>query len=74
LRIIRERAWARSAVIGGLALYGLGWVFVFLQQYAPTAIGNTIFYLRLMFIGVLLIVLIIYRPEGVLREHKRVLR
>jgi len=25
-------------------------------------------------IGVLLIILIIYRPEGILREHKRVLR
>jgi len=69
-----RRGWGRSAVIGALALYGMGWVFVFLEEHAPGAIGTTIFYLRLMFIGVLLIILIIYRPEGVLREHKRVLR
>jgi branched-chain amino acid transport system permease protein len=74
LRKIRERGWARNGVIGALALYGLGWVFVLLEQYRPGAIGDTIFYLRLMFIGVLLILLIIYRPEGILREHKRVLR
>ena len=74
LTTVRERAWARSAIVAAFVLYGLGWVFVFLQQYAPRAIGDTIFYLRLMFIGVLLIILIIYRPEGVLREHKRVLR
>jgi len=69
-----RRGWGRSAVIGALALYGMGWVFVFLEEHAPGAIGTTIFYLRLMFIGVLLILLIIYRPEGILREHKRVLR
>jgi len=74
LRKIRERGWARNGVIGAFALYGLGWGFVLLEQYRPGAIGDTIFYLRLMFIGVLLILLIIYRPEGILREHKRVLR
>src|SRR2546421_4452888 len=74
LSTLRERSWAKSAIVAAFVLYGLGWVFVFLQQYAPRAIGDTIFYLRLMFIGVLLIILIIYRPEGVLREHKRVLR
>src|SRR2546427_13206609 len=52
----------------------MGWVFVFLEEHAPGAIGTTIFYLRLMLIGVLLILLIIYRPEGILRERKRVLR
>jgi len=74
LRKIQERRWARNGIIGAFALYGLGWVFVFLEQYKPGAIGDTIFYTRLMFIGVLLIILIIYRPEGILREHKRVLR
>jgi len=74
LRKIRERGWVRNGVIGALALYALGWVFVLLEQFAPGAIGATIFYIRLMFIGVLLILLIIYRPEGILREHKRVLR
>ena len=71
---IQERGLARNGVIGAIALYGLGWVFVLLEQYAPGAIGDTIFYIRLMFIGVLLILLIIYRPEGILREQKRVLR
>ncbi|HWM53367.1 MAG TPA: branched-chain amino acid ABC transporter permease [Thermoplasmata archaeon] len=74
LRKIQGHGWARTGVIGAFALYGLGWAFVFLEQYKPGAIGDTIFYTRLMLIGVLLIILIIYRPEGILREHKRVLR
>lgn len=36
-------------------------------------VKDTIFYIRLMIIGVLLILLILYRPEGILREKKRVL-
>ncbi len=36
-------------------------------------VKDTIFYVRLMIIGVLLILLILHRPEGILREKKRVL-
>ena len=36
-------------------------------------VKDTVFYIRLMIIGVLLILLILYRPEGILREKKRVL-
>src|SRR6266704_1021567 len=33
LRKIQERGWVRNGTIGAFALYGLGWVFVFLEQY-----------------------------------------
>jgi len=36
-------------------------------------VRDTIFYIRIMIIGVLLILLILHRPEGILREKKRVL-
>lgn len=71
---IRRDAWLRGATIGAIALYCVGWLFALLGIYKPGAIGDTIFYIRFMVIGVLLIVLIIYRPEGVLRERKRVLK
>jgi ABC-type branched-subunit amino acid transport system permease subunit len=56
-----------------LALYATMWLFVGLEQSSPSAVGDAFFYIRFMVIGVLLILLIIYRPEGILREEKRVL-
>jgi len=51
------------AVLGGLVvLAAFGFI-----------VKDTIFYIRIMIIGVLLIVLVIFRPEGILREKKRTL-
>ncbi len=63
----------RGAIIGAFLVYGMEWVSVQLTDYVPDAFKDTIFYTRLMIIGVLLIVLIIYRPQGILREKRRVL-
>jgi branched-chain amino acid transport system permease protein len=65
---------ARGVLSAAAGLYGGGWAFILLQQFAPSGVGDSFFYIRLMIIGVLLIILIIYRPEGILREKKRVLR
>jgi len=64
----------RGAIIGAFVIYGLEWLSVQLKDLAPKFLADTIPYIRLMLVGVLLIVLIIYRPEGILRERKRVLR
>ena len=64
----------RGAIVGAFAIYGLEWLSVQLKDYAPQELKDTIFYIRLMIVGTLLIVLIIYRPEGILREKKRILR
>jgi ABC-type branched-subunit amino acid transport system permease subunit len=61
-------------VIGAFVIYGLEWLSVQLKDYVPDQFKDSVFYTRLMVVGILLIVLIIYRPEGILRERKRVLR
>ncbi len=63
----------RGAILGAFLIYGMEWISVILKDYVPSAFKNTIFYTRLMIIGVLLIVLIIYRPQGVVPERRRVL-
>ena len=72
--LYRRSAVARGVILSAVAVYGVGWAFILVEQFAPSAVGDTIFYTRLMLIGVLLILLIVYRPEGILRERKRVLR
>ena len=63
----------RGAIIGAFLIYGMEWVSVQLKDFVPDAFKDTIFYTRLMIIGVLLILLIIFRPEGILKERRRVL-
>jgi branched-chain amino acid transport system permease protein len=64
----------KGSIVGAFVVYGLEWLSVQLKDFAPAELKDTIAYIRLMVVGVLLIVLIIYRPEGILREKKRVLR
>jgi branched-chain amino acid transport system permease protein len=64
----------KGSIVGAFVVYGMEWLSVQLKDLAPAELHDTIPYIRLMIIGVLLIVLIIYRPEGILREKKRVLR
>src|SRR5437773_1028547 len=70
----KKRRRARAGIYTAGTLYGVGWAFILLQQLAPNAVADSFFYIRLMIIGALLILLIIFRPEGILREKKRVLR
>jgi branched-chain amino acid transport system permease protein len=64
----------RGAVVGAFVIYGFEWLSVQLKDLAPDFLKDAIPYIRLMVVGVLLIILIILRPEGILREKKRVLR
>lgn len=64
----------RGAIVGAFVIYGLEWVSVQLKDFVPDQFKDTVAYTRLMVVGILLIALIIYRPEGILRERKRVLR
>ena len=64
----------KGSIAGAFLVYGLEWSSVQLKDLAPDALSPSIPYIRLMIVGALLIVLIIYRPEGILREKKRVLR
>ena len=65
----------RGAIVGAFLIYGIEWLSVQLRgDPSLSAFGDSIFYIRLMVVGVLLILLIIFRPEGILREKKRVLR
>ena len=64
----------RGAILGAFLIYGMEWLSVQLKDLAPAGLKDTIFYIRLMIIGVLLILLVLYRPEGILREKRRALR
>jgi ABC-type branched-subunit amino acid transport system permease subunit len=64
----------RGAMVGAFVVYGLEWLSVQLKDLAPDFLKESIPYLRLVVVGFLLIILIILRPEGILREKKRVLR
>jgi len=64
----------RGAIVGAFLIYGLEWLSVQLKDFAPAVLKDSIFYIRLMLIGVLLILLVVYRPEGILPEKKRILR
>jgi len=61
----------RGVIVGAFLFYSFDWVSVRLKDYLPPTIGEKVPYLRLMIIGVLLVLLIIYRPEGIFREKKR---
>ena len=74
LERVRTSKIAQRLIIAAAAVYGAGWAFVLLQQFTPSSVADSFFYIRLMLIGVLLILLIVYRPEGILREERRVLK
>jgi branched-chain amino acid transport system permease protein len=61
----------RGAILGAFLLYGMEYVSVLLKDFVAS---DKIFYIRLMIIGALLILLIMYRPQGLLPERRRVLQ
>lgn len=64
----------RGAIFGAFLIYGMEWGSVQLKDLAPDALKEDIFYIRLIVVGLLLILLVLFRPEGVIGEKKRVLR
>ncbi len=61
----------RGVIVGAYLFYSFDWVSVRLKDYLPTAWAERVPYVRLMAIGLILVLLIMYRPEGLLRERKR---
>ncbi len=62
----------RGVVLGAFLYYSFDWVSTRLKDLdvIPESAGSQIPYLRLMIIGLLLVLLVMYRPEGILRERK----
>jgi branched-chain amino acid transport system permease protein len=61
----------RGVIVGAFLFYGFDWVSTRLKDYLPQAIQGSIPPIRLMVIGVLLIILVLFRPEGIFKEKKR---
>jgi branched-chain amino acid transport system permease protein len=69
--IVGGAASNRGVILGAFLLYGMEYVSVLLKDYVAS---DKIFYFRLMIIGALLIILIMFRPQGLLPERRRVLK
>lgn len=64
----------RGAVVGAAIFYLFDWSSIRLKDYMPPLVADRIAYYRLIVIGILLILLVMYRPQGVLPEKKYVPR
>lgn len=64
----------RGAVLGALVV-GFFWFGTpLIQEDLPDALGNRVFMLRQLLIGVLIVTFLLLRPQGLLREERRVSR
>lgn len=61
----------RGVVFGAFLFYTFDWVSVRLKDHLPEDIQEKVPALRLMAIGVILVLLVLYRPEGIFPEAKR---
>lgn len=60
-----------GVVFGAFLYYAFDWVSVRIDDYFPPALAEKMPAIRFAAIGVILVVLILYRPEGIFREKKR---
>jgi branched-chain amino acid transport system permease protein len=61
----------RGVVFGAFLFYIFDWASVRLKDYLPEVIQVKVPPLRLMAIGIILVLLVLYRPEGIFKERKR---
>ena len=61
----------RGVIFGAFLFYAFDWVSVRVKDFLPASLQGPIPYVRLMVIGALLVILVLYRPEGIFREKKR---
>ena len=61
----------RGVIFGAFLFYGFDWASTRLKDLLPREIQGTIPPIRLMIIGILLAILVLYRPEGIFKEKKR---
>lgn len=64
----------KGAVLGGFLIFGLDALLRRTTGFFPEFLEERVFFLRLMIVGVLLIVLVLYRPQGILKEPKEISR
>lgn len=64
----------KGAILGGFAIYGLWVLPEFATRYLPVALQSRAPYIRFLVIGIILEVILRYRPQGLLGEEKHVSR
>lgn len=62
----------RGVLFGAFLFYSFDWVSTRLDDDLPSGIAEKVPAIRLMIIGALLVILVLYRPEGVFKERKRI--
>ena len=60
----------RGVILGGYLFYLFSWTTQQVKGYVPSDVNLRLDYLNQIIVGVLLIVFILFRPEGVLPEKK----
>jgi branched-chain amino acid transport system permease protein len=60
----------RGVIFGAFLFYSFDWVSVRVKDYLPEVIEAKIAPIRLIVIGLLLVLLVMFRPEGLLKEKK----
>ncbi len=60
----------KGAALGGFLIFGLDALLRRTTRFFPEFLEERVFFLRLMIVGALLIVLVLYRPQGILKEPK----
>lgn len=60
----------KGVMAGAAIFYFFDWVSIRLKDFLPAFLADKIAFYRLMAIGVLLILLVLYRPQGVVPERK----
>jgi len=62
----------KGAILGAYAIWGLWIGTKFLTDFLPYTLQSRAPYLRFLLIGILLEFILIYRPEGLMGEEKKV--
>jgi len=63
-----------GALLGAGVFYLFDWASIRLKDSLPSFVADRIAYYRLIAIGLLLILLVLYRPQGILPERRYVPR
>jgi ABC-type branched-subunit amino acid transport system permease subunit len=60
----------KGVVIGAAIFFLFDWLSIRLKDYLPPSIADRVAYYRLIAIGLILILLVMYRPQGILPEPR----
>ncbi|MBN2532875.1 MAG: branched-chain amino acid ABC transporter permease [Spirochaetales bacterium] len=65
---------SKGAILGGFVIYGLWVLPEFITRYLPVALQSRAPYIRFLIIGIVLELILRYRPRGLMGEEKHVSR